>query len=81
MNSMAQINHGKNDSINKGSYAIIRGWNKLVLYKGYIDVEDQYELYDLVNDPEEIEKIYQSEVSMAKELRIALVEKLKLVNM
>ena len=41
--------------------ALIKGTHKLVHYQGYENYEDQYELYNLENDPDELVDIYTSD--------------------
>jgi hypothetical protein len=67
----------KNAPLNKGSVALIRDRYKLIHYFGFDDIEDRYELYDLVNDPEELENRYRSEKGIGKELKEALSEKIQ----
>ncbi len=41
--------------------ALIKGTHKLVYYQGYENYKDQYELYNLENDPDELVDIYTSD--------------------
>jgi hypothetical protein len=52
----------------------------LIHYFGYDGFENEYELYDWVNDPEEMEDLYLSRKSVAADLQSELEEKLKEVN-
>lgn len=63
-----------------GTLALIRGQYKLIHYFGYDGYEDEYELYDLANDPEEMENLYTTRRSLGAELRSELQEKLAEVN-
>jgi arylsulfatase A-like enzyme len=48
---------------------------KLVRYFGYTD-EDKYEMYNLKDDPEELNNIYESEKGLANDLTTALKDKI-----
>ena len=39
---------------------MIKGDYKLIHYFGYENYQDEYELYDLKNDPGELENLYRS---------------------
>jgi len=41
--------------------ALIKGTHKLVYYQGYENYKDQYELYNLENDPDELVDLYTSD--------------------
>jgi arylsulfatase A-like enzyme len=64
----------------KGTVALIKHRHKLIHYFGYSGYESEYELYDLANDPEELEDLYSSRRSVAMDLRGELEEKLREVN-
>ena len=53
---------------------------KLVHYTGYKGYESQYELYDLSNDPDEMEDLKSSQPSILADLSNKLHEKLQKVN-
>ena len=63
-----------------GTLALIRGQYKLSYYFGYDELEDHYELYDLANDPEELQDLYSASGSMAADLQHELQEKLLEIN-
>jgi len=69
----------KNSDLRIGTVGLIKGRYKLVHYFGYEGFDNEYELFDLENDPEEIENIYASS-SMLKTLKDELLEKLREVN-
>lgn len=60
--------------------AIVKGQYKLIHYSGYEGYENEYELYDLTNDPEEMENLYPMMGSIAADLWHELQEKLREVN-
>jgi arylsulfatase A-like enzyme len=69
----------KNADLGIGTVGMIKGRYKLVYYFGYEDFDKEYELFDLENDPEEIENIYASS-PMSKTLKDELQEKLRETN-
>ncbi|MHA2404197.1 MAG: sulfatase family protein [Candidatus Kariarchaeaceae archaeon] len=63
----------------KYSIAMIKGRYKLISYLGYgIDLND--ELYDLVNDPEELNNLNRSRVQLLKDMKTELIETLNKSN-
>jgi arylsulfatase A-like enzyme len=66
--------------LNKGTIAMVKDQYKLIHYFGYDGHESEYELYDLLSDPEEIEDLYPSGGSIAAALQSELQEKLRKVN-
>ena len=70
----------KQGPLTKASVAMIKGRHKLVHYLGYFGYEDEYELYDLVNDTEETEDLYPSGGALVRELRDELQAKIQEIN-
>lgn len=66
--------------LNEGTLALFRGPYKLSYYFGYDSLEDHYELYDLENDPEELEDLYPTGGSIAADLQQELQEKILEIN-
>jgi N-acetylglucosamine-6-sulfatase len=64
----------------KVTVAMIKESNKLIYYIGYPDLEDQHELYNLADDPQELNNLYNSEKSLAALMQAELEEKLRQVN-
>ena len=65
--------------LTRGSFAIIKDNYKLIQYReSEIDLTN--ELYDLENDPEELENLYTDNQKISKELEIELNEQLGSVN-
>jgi arylsulfatase A-like enzyme len=60
--------------------SLVRDRYKLVHYLGYQGYDDIYEMYDLKDDPEEMNNIYTSKKSIASDLQGLLNEKLMQVN-
>ena len=56
-----------------------KGNYKLIFYRGYSHA-DQFELYDLQNDPEELKNLYSDTLPVAKAMRDELLAKLDAVN-
>jgi arylsulfatase A-like enzyme len=54
--------------LNKATIALIRGNYKLVYYHGYKHYQGKYEFYDLHNDPQELENLFNSHPA-AKEMK------------
>jgi arylsulfatase A-like enzyme len=70
----------KRAPLTKRTVSMIRGQYKLVHYLGYENYDDIYEMYDLNNDPEELNNIYFSQKSIASDLKALLSEQLIKVN-
>jgi choline-sulfatase len=66
----------KNGYLNTASFAILKGQYKLIYYRGYTGFDEIYELYDLENDPQELNDLSQSQTAlldeMADELKAAI---------
>ncbi len=60
--------------------ALVKDQYKLIHYFGYDGYENEYELYDVVNDPEEMEDLYLSRKSIVADLQSELEQKLREVN-
>ena len=70
----------KHAPLTKATMALIKDQYKLIHYFGYDGYENEYELYDLANDPDEMEDLYLSRRSIAADLQSELEEKLQKVN-
>lgn len=70
----------KNAPLRTGTVAMVKGQYKLIHYLGSDNMDVQYELYDLVNDPEELENLYVTKRSIAEELQNELDAKIQEVN-
>lgn len=67
-------------ALDKGTMALIRAPYKLTHYFGYEEHPDAYELYDIVNDPEELVDLYPTAGSIADMMREELLTKLDEIN-
>jgi arylsulfatase A-like enzyme len=59
----------KQGPLKKATFALIQEQYKLIYSTGYPGYEEIYELYDLWNDPEEINNIFSPTVAVAKDLK------------
>jgi arylsulfatase A-like enzyme len=66
--------------LTKGTVAMVKDRYKLISYFGYEDFDEQYEMYDLNNDPEEMEDLYTESNSIAKDLIAELKSKIDQVD-
>lgn len=62
--------------LEQGTFALIKGGYKLIHYRGYPEGKTAYELYDLGNDPEELDDRYASDKGLAEEMKEELEQKL-----
>jgi len=60
--------------------ALLEKQYKLIYYLGYDGFTNQFELYDLQNDPEELNNIYDPQNEIASRMRAKLLQKLEQVN-
>ena len=63
--------------LRKFTAAMIKGQYKIVRYMGYRNYKDEFELYDLENDPEEFENRYDPSHPIVKDLQHELEQKLQ----
>ena len=62
----------KSASLLKASFALLHDPFKLIYYRGYDGFDEIFELYDLSNDPEEMNNLYSPDAPIARELEQAL---------
>jgi arylsulfatase A-like enzyme len=67
----------KQDPLTKATVALIQDEHKLIHYFGYDGYENEFELYDIANDPEEMEDLYPSQEGIATRLRDEMEEDLR----
>lgn len=65
--------------LTQATIAMFKGRYKLIHYRGYDGFDDEYELYNVKADPEELNDIYAT-ASVAAELKEELLTKLEEVN-
>jgi arylsulfatase A-like enzyme len=70
----------KSDPLEIGTVARINGDYKLIHYFGFKNFSDVYELYDLKQDPEEMENLYNDKEDLASELKSELLAKIEEEN-
>jgi arylsulfatase A-like enzyme len=68
--------------LKRASFAMRKGLHKLILYRGYsqYDAQDAFELYDIDNDPEELNDLYSESLPLAQGLRAELLAKVEAEN-
>lgn len=66
------IQNPKLQPLKKATLAVWRDQFKFTNYMGYPGFDDAFELYDLSNDPEELENLYEVQPNIAKELKAEL---------
>jgi arylsulfatase A-like enzyme len=69
--SLAAVHSKQNAVLDVGTYAIIKNGYKLVFYEGHEELPGNqpfYELFDINNDPDELENLYASKPGLAEEL-------------
>lgn len=70
----------KNGPLQYGTVAMIKEHYKLINYHGYDGLDHQYEMYDLINDPEELEDLYTETNPTAEDMKAELSAKVKQVD-
>jgi arylsulfatase A-like enzyme len=70
----------KNKPINKGTMSLIKQQYKLSYYFGYSGFDQEFELYDIVNDPQEMNNIFKTNKPIASLMRDEIKAKLEEVN-
>jgi arylsulfatase A-like enzyme len=66
----------------RASYALRKGKHKLTYYTGYPELggQDTFELYDIDDDPEELNDLYSNSSATAQDLRAELLERVRTEN-
>ena len=69
-------------ALTKASFALRKGQFKLICYRGFGQYggEDQFELYDVQNDPAEVNDLYSGDSPVAKALKEELLTKVQSVS-
>jgi arylsulfatase A-like enzyme len=58
----------KNGHLKTASFALLKGKYKLVYYRGYTGFDEIYELFDLDNDPQELEDLSTSKPAVLRQM-------------
>jgi hypothetical protein len=66
--------------IQKASFAMFQGDYKLIEYYGYDELERPYELYNLGNDPEELDDLSEGKTATVDEMRATLYSRIESVQ-
>jgi len=77
--SVEAKNNAAYAALTKATIAMIKSNYKMIYYTGY-EPEDSFEVYDLESDYEELNDLYPSQPSFAKQMKDELLEKLDSVN-
>jgi arylsulfatase A-like enzyme len=70
----------KSSPLTKGTVAMIKDRYKLIHYFGYDGFDDQFEMYDLEYDPEELEDLYSESNTLAGDLKVELLAAVEEAN-
>jgi arylsulfatase A-like enzyme len=66
----------KQGPLKKATFALVQEQHKLIYYTGYPGFDEVYELYDLQNDPEEINNLYSPADTVSRDLKDQLKARL-----
>lgn len=70
----------KTGKLRKATIALVKAGYKLICYSGYEGLEEQFEFYNLEEDPEELDDIYSTTNIIAQELKHIMETKLSQVD-
>ena len=70
----------KPSPLTKGTVAMVKGRYKMVHYFGYDGFDDQFEMYDLENDPDELEDLYSESNTLVGDLKAELLAAIEEAN-
>jgi hypothetical protein len=68
-------------ALRQGTIALRMGYDKVIHYFGYDDLEENYEFYNLRRDPGERVNLYENESSLPSRLKHQLLEQRRGVGM
>jgi arylsulfatase A-like enzyme len=66
--------------IRRATFALIKGGYELLCYTGYPGHEDQYELYHLDEDPDELQNLFSKDITTASHMKDELLEAVNAAN-
>ncbi len=67
----------KNAPLRKATVAMIKGDYKIIYYRGYQGHDGVFEMYNLKQDPEELDDLYDTNSTVASELKFELLAKIE----
>jgi arylsulfatase A-like enzyme len=67
-------------SIAHATFAMIKGPYELLFYTGYRGHDDQFELYHLEEDPDELQNLFSKDITMAAQMKDELLEAIHAAN-
>jgi arylsulfatase A-like enzyme len=75
----AQLN-SKFTPLDIATFSLIKGNYKLIYYRGYSGIDGTFELYDIENDPEEMNDLADSSLNVFSDLKEELLKKIDEIN-
>ncbi|HEU4745740.1 MAG TPA: sulfatase-like hydrolase/transferase [Anaerolineales bacterium] len=66
--------------IHRATFAMIKGGHELLYYTGYPGYPDQYELYHLDEDPDELQNLFTRDITTASHMKDELLEAVNTAN-
>jgi len=63
--------------LQKGTFALLQGQHKLIYYKGYEEYPEAFELYDLREDPDELDDLFERDRVTANQMKAQLLNALE----
>jgi arylsulfatase A-like enzyme len=70
----------KSAPFKEGTVAMVKDRYKLIYYTGYDGFDNEFEMYDLINDPEEMENLYSESNTLAGDLKVELLDAVEEAN-
>jgi arylsulfatase len=67
-------------SIEHGTFSMIQGPYELFFFTGYPDHSDRFELYDLEEDPHELQDLFEKDINTASQMKDELLEAVHAAN-
>jgi len=66
--------------LEKGTFAMIKGPYELLFFTGYKNHEDRFELYNLQEDPDELQDLFSKDINTASQMKDELLEAVDAAN-
>ena len=67
-------------SIEKATFTMIKGPYELLFFTGYKNHEDRFELYNLQEDPDELQDLFSKDINTASQMKDELLEAVNAAN-